>query len=207
MGAIPPAFRPVPRRAWDGDALRGGERAVAEEVAVAFSYNRLAYAVMMATPADLEDFAVGFSLAERIVGAPGEIEELAIVPVEAGIELRMWLPGHRMAAVTERRRALAGPTGCGLCGLESLAETMRAPPAIPAGALRLQAAGLSAAMAAMAEAQALNHRTHAATPPGSGIRRAGSLRCARMSAGTTRSTSWQARSPGRTCRRGKARCC
>ena len=135
---------------------------MAEEVAVAFSYNRLAYAVMMATPADLEEFAIGFSLAERIVAAPAEIEELAIVPVEAGIELRMWLPEHRMSAVTERRRALAGPTGCGLCGLESLAETMRAAPMVGAAALRLPASGLSAAVTAMAAAQGLNHRTRAA---------------------------------------------
>jgi FdhD protein len=161
MPDLPPAFRAVPREAWEGGRHAPGERTVAEEVAVAFSYNRLSYAVMMASPADLEDFAIGFSLAERIVASPGEIEELEIVPAETGIELRMWLPDDRMDGVTERRRALAGPTGCGLCGLESLAETMRAPPIVPAGHHRHSAAALTRAMRQMADAQALNLRTHA----------------------------------------------
>ena len=159
MTAMPPAFRQVARLRWPGVAA-GEARAVPEETAIALSYNRLAYAVMMATPADLEDFALGFTLAERIVTARAEIEELDIVPVEAGIELRMWLPERCMAAVTERRRALAGPTGCGLCGLESLAHAMRASPKVT-GAAMLPAAGLAAAMAGLSEAQALNRRTHA----------------------------------------------
>jgi FdhD protein len=158
---LPPAFRAVPHEAWQGGRHAPGERAVAEEVAVAFSYNRLSYAVMMASPTDLEDFAIGFSLAERIVATPGEIEELDIVAAEAGIELRMWLPDDRMDGVTERRRALAGPTGCGLCGLESLAETMRAPLPVAGGGVLCPAAALSAAIAGMADAQALNRRTHA----------------------------------------------
>ncbi len=115
---------------------------------------------MMATPGDLEDFAIGFSLTERIVGAAAEIEELEIVPVAAGIELRMWLPEHRMADVTGRRRALAGPTGCGLCGLESLEAAMRDAPRVLSAPL-LPAAGLAAAIDGLGAAQELNRRTHA----------------------------------------------
>ena len=161
MSLIPPPARPLPRLAWRSGVAESGGREVAEETAVALSYNRLSYAVMMATPADLEDFAVGFSLAERIVAAPGEIEELEVVAVEAGIELRMWLPEARMVAVEARRRQMAGPTGCGLCGLESLDQAMRAPPVVAADR-RFDPAALHAAMAEMPGGQALGRRTHAA---------------------------------------------
>ena len=128
---LPPAG--APRRARSPGAaatLAPGERAIPEETAIAFTYNRITHAVMMATPADLEDFAVGFSLSEGIIAAPGEIEAH-----RDGAERRR----HRAAACgsprrsrdafTDRRRHLAGPTGCGLCGIESLAEAMRRPPA------------------------------------------------------------------------------
>ena len=124
----------VPRTAWQHGQAAAGERCVPEEVAVALTYNRLSYAVMMATPDDLEDFAIGFSLAEGIIGQAGEIEEFAVAEVPDGLELRMWLPEPRMAAIEQRRRRLAGPTGCGLCGLESLADAMRPPAAVSSAA-------------------------------------------------------------------------
>ncbi|MBC7799465.1 MAG: formate dehydrogenase accessory sulfurtransferase FdhD, partial [Gemmatimonadaceae bacterium] len=98
---------------------------VPEETAVSFSYNRIAHAVMMATPADLEDFATGFSVTEGVVGAAHEIEELQVIPAANGIELRMWIAPAAMHAVEARRRQMAGPTGCGMCGLESLDQAMR----------------------------------------------------------------------------------
>ena len=136
------------------------ERSLAEETPVAFSYNRLTHAVMMATPADLEDFAIGFSRSEGIIVQPGDIEELEIVTAEAGIECRMWVGADLLGRLEQRRRLMAGPTGCGLCGLESLVETTRQPPQVGAG-ITVETSDVHAAMLAMAERQTLNAETRA----------------------------------------------
>jgi FdhD protein len=157
------AFAPVrfaARTGWRHGTVSSGKRAIPEETAVAFTYNRFAYAVMMASPADLEDFAVGFSLAEGVVSHRDEIEEIEIVPTPQGIELRLWLVEPRIAAFTDRRRYVAGPTGCGLCGLDSLAAAMRPPPRVTS-AFHMEAADLAAAVASLTGLQPLNRQTHA----------------------------------------------
>ncbi len=171
--SLPPPVRRVARLSWRGHAAVAGERAIPEETAVALTYNRTTHAVMMATPADLEDFALGFSLAERIVTTPGEIEELEVVPGEDGIELRMSIPPALSEAFHRRRRHLAGVTGCGLCGMESLAEVMRSPPAVTSD-LRISAEAIAAALASLPPRQAINRETravHAAAfwEPGAGL--------------------------------------
>lgn len=133
---------------------------VAEETAVAFTYNRFTYAVMMATPADLEDFAVGFSLSEGVVTSLGEIRDIEIIVGDQGVELRMWIAEDRIGAFTDRRRHLAGPTGCGLCGIESLAEAMRLPPKVTSG-FRAPADAVAAAVSALPDLQKLNRQTRA----------------------------------------------
>jgi FdhD protein len=133
---------------------------VPEETAVALTYNRTTHAVMMATPADLEDFAAGFSRAEGIIEAASDIEELDIVPAALGVELRMWIAPERMVALEHRRRHSAGPTGCGLCGMDSLADAMRTPPQVGAGPV-LTAAQVATAVASLDPAQTLNHVTRA----------------------------------------------
>jgi FdhD protein len=113
---------------------------------------------MMATPADLEDFAVGLSLTEEIIGGAEDISDLQIVSGESGVELRMWVAESRMRPYSARRRHLAGPTGCGLCGIESLHEASR--PARPVGTgIHLAPATVSWALATLSQAQTLNRET------------------------------------------------
>ena len=131
-----------------------------EEVAVALTYNRTTHAVMMATPQDLEDFAAGFSRAESIIDQADQIEELDVVAAPLGIELRMWIAPERMTALERRRRHAAGPTGCGLCGMDSLADAMQEPPCVPPGP-HWTAAQVSEAVASLHKAQVLNHQTRA----------------------------------------------
>jgi FdhD protein len=123
----------VLRSIWRASGIAEGERAIPEEVAVAFTYNTASYAVMMATPQDLEDFAIGFSLTEGVIPAVDAIDSIDILEEEMGVELRIWLKAPEAAEFLGRRRKMAGPTGCGLCGVESLTEAMRPPPAVGEG--------------------------------------------------------------------------
>jgi FdhD protein len=169
-----PATRLVVRDRWRGSARTPAERrTVPEETAVALTYDRSAYAVMMASPLDLEDFAVGFSLSEGIVSAASDIDDIEIIPEDIGIELRIALAPSRRNALNMRRRYLAGPTGCGLCGIESLAEAMR-PPGRVTSTARVSAATIARALEALPIHQRLHHATsavHAAAfwQPGAGL--------------------------------------
>jgi FdhD protein len=139
-----------------------GLRTLAEETPVALTHDGSTTAVMMATPADLEDFGVGFSLTEGLVEAPDEIGELEIAICDLGVEVRMWLAGERAARLAARRRRLAGPTGCGLCGLDSLAEAARPARRLEGGGdARVTASQLLAAMAQMEAAQSIGPATRA----------------------------------------------
>jgi FdhD protein len=150
----------VKREVWRRQGLASGERAIPEETAVSFTYNGGSYAVMMATPQDLEDFAYGFSLTEGVITSTDEIARLEVVEQDLGIELRVWLAEPRGAIYGERRRHLAGPTGCGLCGIESLAEAMR-PPHVVGSKATFHPNDIMAALEALAPAQALNRETRA----------------------------------------------
>jgi len=145
---------------WRGPGVTAGKRLVPEETAVAFSYDGGTYAVMMATPQDLDDFAFGFSLTEGLVASAADIREFDVVEHAAGIELRLWLNEPRAAALSERRRHLAGPTGCGLCGIESLTEAMRPLPRVPEGTV-FSSADIMRALDALGPRQELNRQTRA----------------------------------------------
>ena len=99
--------------------------AVAEEVPIAFEYNGISHTVMLATPADLEDFALGFSITEGIVAKRSEVFDIEIEESEAGITVHLEIAGGAFARLKEHRRSLAGRTGCGLCGAESLTQVVR----------------------------------------------------------------------------------
>lgn len=157
---MPEPTRSVERTAWRAGSIVGGQRMIPEETAVAFTYNGSSYAVMMATPQDLEDFALGFSLTEGIVQSPAEIESLDIIEQPIGVELRMRLTEPHATAFRERRRYLAGPTGCGLCGIETLTEAMRAPTAI-ADDSSFAPKEIMAALDELYGLQAINQMTHA----------------------------------------------
>ena len=166
--------RTVDRQVWRGNSPAAGMRAIPEETAIALTYNGGTYAVMMGTPQNLRDFAVGFSLSEGIVQSPDEIETLDIVELDDGIELRMWLKPSKAALVNERRRHIAGPTGCGICGIDSIAEAVRPAAVVPEGR-SFSPHEILAAIAAIAPLQQINIETravHAAAlwTPARGIR-------------------------------------
>lgn len=149
----------VPRLVVSRDTVANGTRAVAEETPIAFTYGRTTYAVMMATPRDLEDFAFGFSFTEG-VARPDEIAELEIVAQPKGVELRMSLCDGRDVALMNRRRKLAGPVGCGLCGVESL-EAAIAPVRRVSSDIRVGRDTVFTALGRLGAHQALNAETRA----------------------------------------------
>jgi FdhD protein len=152
--------RTVANTTWIGDTAAAGTREIPEETPVAFTYDGTSYAVMMATPADLEDFAVGFTRTEGIVTSPAGILDLEVVEERIGIELRMSLAEPHAVALAERRRARAGPVGCGLCGIESLAEAIRPLPTVT-DAPAVSPSTIFAALEATRAAQAINRETRA----------------------------------------------
>lgn len=157
---MPPPVTRVVRSAWHRQGVTGGDRTIPEETPVALTYNGGTHAVMMATPQDLEDFAIGFSLTEGIVARREDILQLDVVEQAAGVELRMWLSEPNAAALSERRRHLAGPTGCGLCGIDSLDEAVRPVRAVGEGRA-FGPAHIMNALEALAPRQELNLQTRA----------------------------------------------
>jgi FdhD protein len=99
--------------------------AIAEEVPVALAYNGVSHAVMMSTPADLEEFALGFSLSEGILQHPDELRDVTIADAPQGLTVNLTISSRRFAELKERRRNLTGRTGCGLCGVDSLDQAVR----------------------------------------------------------------------------------
>lgn len=142
-----------------------GSRMLPEEIAVALSYNGSTQAVMMATPGDLVDFAYGFSLTEGIA-TPQEIESVTPVETQRGIDLQIWLTPQAAARQSARRRHMTGPVGCGLCGIDSLEEAVRAPRQVPEQAFILDPAEVRAAIASLPGAQPLHDATRAAHAAG-----------------------------------------
>ena len=152
----------------------GGHVQLAQEVPVALVYDGVAQAVMMASPADLEDFALGFALSEGLIDTPDEITHQEIAHQEAGIEARSWLVAPAGARFAQRRRATIGPVGCGLCGIEQLEQALRRLPHVAAMQWQITAQQAQEAIDALRHHQPLQDETRAAHAsafwqPGRGI--------------------------------------
>ena len=154
------ASRPFQRLSFGAGAVSQGSRTLPEEVAVALSFNGTTQAVMMATPADLIDFAYGFALTEGIA-LPDEVAEVEVVEADNGIDVQVWLKTDAEARLAKRRRTMAGPVGCGLCGIDSLDEAMRKMRPVPKSSFTMQPAEVMAAIALLPGAQPLHDATRA----------------------------------------------
>ena len=166
---MPSRERPLVRLS--GDARTDDAAAVADEVPVAFVYSGRPHVVMMCTPDDLEDLAYGFSLTEGIVASAGEIERVESAKHARGVELSITIPVEAAARLAQRTRALAGRTGCGLCGVEAIDDAVRAVRVVHSP-LKISADALWRAGESLDAHQPVNRETHAvhaaawATPDG-----------------------------------------
>ena len=151
--------RATPRLVF-GAVVSAGDRVLPEEVAVALSFNGTTQAVMMATPADLVDFGYGFALTEGIAAA-GDILSVEVQPVPRGQDVQVWLRPEAEARLAARRRVMAGPVGCGLCGIDSIDQALRAVPAVAPSPFRMTPAQVMAAVVALPGQQRLHDATRA----------------------------------------------
>jgi FdhD protein len=145
---------------WQPQGLLSEPDDIAGETAIALTYNRTSHVVMMATAADLEDFARGFSFTEGIVSDPGEILDIRVLPREQGIEVALTVNEDCFARLRRQRRNLTGRTGCGLCGAESLEQAMRYPAAVDK-TISVSSGALQKALASLDRHQPLQQVTGA----------------------------------------------
>ncbi len=173
-GAAPPIpVATIEVERWQGGRLEAATDEVADERPIAIKYLGVPHVVMLATPADLEDLAVGFTLSEALAVRPEEIRAVELRGAVDALEVDIAITAERFATLLTRHRNLTGRTGCGMCGAETLADAIREPPAL-GGALRISARELHAELAALGARQPMNQRTgsiHAAAwvVPGEGI--------------------------------------
>lgn len=143
------------------DGQREMSRVLPEEVPVAVVFDGTSQAVMMCTPADIDDFAKGFALTEGFIESLDEIESFEILDHEAGIEARFALKGAPARALATRRRKMVGPLGCGLCGIDSIVEAVRPLPTLNSSGPLLSAAEVAGATEALRSHQPLHDQTNA----------------------------------------------
>ncbi|MEW5423157.1 formate dehydrogenase accessory sulfurtransferase FdhD [Amorphus sp. 3PC139-8] len=172
----------VKTRVWHPDGIvREGVWALAEEVPIEVRLNGASFAVMMATPNDLEDFAVGFALTEAVVDDAGAIEGIQIIPSDDGIVVALTIPEDALAAGADRTRGLAGRSGCGVCGVTALGDAVRAARPVPAQP-PIAPEAIATAFAHLSDHQPMNRvnrSVHAAALAG----RDGAVRLAREDVG------------------------
>jgi FdhD protein len=140
VGTQPPGAAPgdhavasLPVRRWRSGAWQEAVDSVAAEIPVALSYNSIPHVVMMATPRDLEDMGVGFTVSEGLVADYSELRDVVLDTSSGAHELRLAVTGSRLGELLQRRRNLTGRTGCGVCGAETVEDAIRRPPPVAAG--------------------------------------------------------------------------
>ncbi|MBS0578303.1 MAG: formate dehydrogenase accessory sulfurtransferase FdhD [Proteobacteria bacterium] len=156
--AAPPVSVQLPVERWSGGRSAPAEDAVAEEMPVALVYHDVPHVVMLATPADLEDYAVGFTLSEGLVEGVDEIRGVSVTHGAGVADVHVSVAWERFTALLQRRRNLAGRTGCGLCGAETAADAIRETAPVPPG-MSVSVAQLHEAIEALKGRQPLNART------------------------------------------------
>jgi FdhD protein len=147
-------------RRYRSGTLADATDAIAEEVPIALVYNDRPHVVMMATPRDLDDFVLGFSLSEGVIADAAELASIETQTLLEGIEVRMRIPEARAEVLESRRRNLTGRTSCGLCGAQALEDAVRQPPKVGAGP-SIDNDALHRALAQMHDLQPLNVATGA----------------------------------------------
>ena len=170
----PATSRSVKVLRWRDGSVENLDDVVAEEVPVQISYQGIPHVVMLATPADLEDLGVGFTMTEAIVAHPDEIRSVELQRPDDALEVRIDIANDRFSAVLKRQRNLTGRTGCGVCGAETIEQAIRRPPPVGAGPV-VSIAELHRALEELQTKQPVNRLTgsvHAAAwvEPGAGIR-------------------------------------
>lgn len=135
-------------------------RSVPIEAPVSIEVGGIGYAVMMATPADLEDYALGFALSEGLIEAPDQVRRVDAHPIEGGWALRIWLPPERNNIALERARKRVSESSCGLCGIENIEQVLRPLPAV-AARIATDRAAIAAALASLRDHQPLGRATGA----------------------------------------------
>ena len=168
-----PSYQQISVDRWQGDVHENKQDYIAEEVPISLIYNGTPHVVMLATPTNLEDFALGFSITEGIIKNPQELLSARVYNRSNGIEVQLKIPDNRFQGMADKGRNLTGRTGCGLCGASTLKQAIRQPNQVN-GDLSLSGAQLRSALTDLKQHQTLNRLTgavHAAAwvIPGLGI--------------------------------------
>ena len=168
-----PSYQQITVDRWKGQLYERREDFIAEEVPISLIYNQIPHVVMLATPTNLEEFALGFSITEGIIKSPHELLSARVYNRSNGIEVQLKIPEHRFDRLSDKGRNLTGRTGCGLCGASTLQQAIRQPNTVK-GELSVSAEDLRSALFDLCNHQKLNHITgavHAAAwvVPGQGI--------------------------------------
>ena len=168
-----PSYQQITVDRWKGKLYERREDFIAEEVPISLIYNQIPHVVMLATPTNLEEFALGFSITEGIIKSPHELLSARVYNRSNGIEVQLKIPEHRFDRLSDKGRNLTGRTGCGLCGASTLQQAIRQPNAVK-GELSVSAEDLRSALFDIGNHQKLNHITgavHAAAwvVPGQGL--------------------------------------